>query len=90
MNKKLLTAIILTTAAFQVEQASAHLNAKEGEEKCYGVSKAHKNSCASKMNKHSCAGQSKTDNDPNEWTIVKKGECAKMKGSLEPKDKITN
>ena len=87
MNKKFLTAIILTTAALQAEQASAHMDAKEGQEKCYGISKAHKNSCASKVNKHACMNMAKTDNDPNEWTIVKKGECKKMKGSLEPKDK---
>jgi uncharacterized membrane protein len=49
-------------------------------EKCYGVAKAGKNDCAA--NGHSCAGQSKVDNDPTEWKYVPKGECEKMGGSL--------
>jgi uncharacterized membrane protein len=88
-NKNRLISMLTICAAtvLHVENASAHLNAKDNEEKCYGVSKAHNNSCASKGNKHSCATIAKADNDPNEWIIVAKGECKKMKGSLTPKDK---
>jgi uncharacterized membrane protein len=55
-------------------------------EKCYGVAKAGKNDCAS--NGHSCAGQSKADNDPAEWKYVPKGECEKMGGKTEPGKKM--
>ncbi len=49
--------------------------------KCYGVAKAGKNDCAG--NSHSCAGQAKTDNDPNEWKHMPKEECEKMGGTTE-------
>ena len=42
-------------------------------EKCYGVSKAGQNECAS--GKHSCAGTSRKDNDPDYWKLVAKGTC---------------
>ncbi len=57
---------------------------EEGKEKCYGVAKAGANDCASATGSHSCAGQAKTDNDPNEWKYVASGTCADMGGSLEP------
>jgi uncharacterized membrane protein len=49
-------------------------------EKCYGVAKAGKNDCAAKG--HSCAGQSKVDNDPNEWIFLPKGVAAKIGGTV--------
>jgi uncharacterized membrane protein len=55
---------------------------KADKDKCYGVAKAGKNDCAA--NGHSCAGQSKVDNDPTEWKYVPKGECEKMGGSTTP------
>jgi uncharacterized membrane protein len=59
--------------------------ADASKEKCYGVAKAGQNDCAAKG--HSCAGQSKVDNDPLEWKYVPKGECEKMGGSLMPAKK---
>ncbi len=53
-------------------------------EKCYGIAKAGKNDCKSADGAHSCQGQATTDNSPNEWKFVAKGECVKMQGSLEP------
>ncbi|EEG09255.1 BufA1 family periplasmic bufferin-type metallophore [Pseudogulbenkiania ferrooxidans] len=53
-------------------------------EKCFGVAKAGKNDCASVVGTHSCAGQAKVDNDPNDWKFVAKGSCDKMGGSLQP------
>jgi uncharacterized membrane protein len=50
-------------------------------DKCYGVAKAGKNDCAG--NGHSCAGQAKKDNDPNEWKSLPKEECEKMGGKTE-------
>ncbi len=90
MNNKTKIISMLTICAatiLHVEDASAHLNAKANEEKCYGIAKAHKNDCASPSNKHACATMAKKDNDPNEWKIVAKGECKKLKGSLEPATK---
>lgn len=49
-------------------------------EKCFGVAKAGQNDCGSKMSKHSCAGQSKVDNDPNDFKFVPKGTCESMGG----------
>lgn len=59
---------------------------KADKEKCYGVAKAGKNDCAA--NGHSCAGQSKVDNDPTEWKYVPKGECEKMGGTTAPGKKM--
>lgn len=52
-------------------------------EKCYGIAKAGQNDCGGKFAKHACAGQSKTDNDPNDWKYVDKGSCTSMGGSLQ-------
>lgn len=49
-------------------------------EKCYGIAAAGQNDCANLSGSHSCAGQSKTSNDVNEWKYVAKGTCASMKG----------
>ena len=50
-------------------------------DKCYGVAKAGKNDCAA--NGHSCAGQAKTDNDPEEWKHMSAHDCAKAGGKTE-------
>ena len=50
-------------------------------EKCTGVAEAGKNDCSTAS--HSCAGQAKTDKDPNEWKYVPKGECEKMGGKVD-------
>lgn len=81
MNKKtkiLLTASVL--AALKSLDALAHMEPKTGDgtEKCYGVAKAHKNDCASKAGKHTCAGMAKTDNSPNDWVKVPQGLCNKL------------
>ncbi len=54
-------------------------------DKCYGVAKAGKNDCAA--NGHSCAGQAKKDNDPNEWKHMSKDDCAKAGGKTEAPSK---
>ena len=58
-------------------QAVAQDKAKE---KCYGIAKAGQNDCANLAGSHSCAGQSKVDNDPGEWKYVPAGTCKSMKG----------
>jgi uncharacterized membrane protein len=66
-------------------------------EKCFGVSKAGGNDCASAGN-NSCAGTTTADYDGKAWKLVKTGTCtsldvdvknadgsmAKRKGSLNP------
>lgn len=49
-------------------------------EKCAGIAKAGMNDCGSLNDTHSCAGQSKTDNDTNEWVYVPEGTCTKITG----------
>ena len=45
-------------------------------EKCAGIAAKGKNDCGAKD--HSCAGNAKRDNDPNEWVYVPKGVCDKI------------
>jgi uncharacterized membrane protein len=54
-------------------------------DKCYGVAKAGQNDCAA--NGHSCAGQAKKDNDPNEWKHMPADQCEKMGGKTSPPSK---
>ena len=73
--------------AFAAEEAMAD------KEKCYGISMASHNDCASAGN-NSCAGTAKADFEKGAWKYVPKGTCAttqvKLKdgmtrsGSLEP------
>jgi uncharacterized membrane protein len=52
----------------------------QAKEKCYGIAKAGQNDCANLAGTHSCAGQSKVDNDKGEWKYVAAGTCVGMKG----------
>jgi uncharacterized membrane protein len=51
-------------------------------EKCYGVSKAGKNDCASKDGSNSCAGHATKDADGNQWVYVPAGLCDKLVGGV--------
>lgn len=84
MDKKVLAsaalaAVLASTATLPVEAA--------GKEKCYGVAKAGQNDCGNLAGTHSCAGQSKVDNDPGEWKLVAKGTCKKIGGMLKKEAK---
>jgi uncharacterized membrane protein len=54
--------------------------AAQEKEKCYGIAKAGQNDCSNLSGAHSCAGQSKVDNDKGEWKYVAKGTCVSMSG----------
>lgn len=59
-------------------------------EKCFGIAKAGQNGCNSNVNKHSCAGHAKIDNDPKDFVKVPNGSCLKLGGKPEsaaPSDK---
>ena len=51
-------------------------------EKCYGIAKAGSNDCGTAA--HTCAGQAKKDNAPDEWKYVAKGTCEKIGGRKDP------
>lgn len=80
MNKSQLLMSAALSSLMLVGAAQAETSM--GKEKCYGVAKAGQNDCGSKTGSHSCAGQAKTDNDPNEWKHVAKGTCLTMGGQL--------
>ena len=79
MNQRLVVSSALASllALGLVGQAAAQ---DKGKEKCYGIAKAGQNDCANLSGTHSCAGQSKVDNDKGEWKYVAKGTCKTMKG----------
>jgi uncharacterized membrane protein len=83
MNKRqvLLAAAFATVCVAGIGSAQAADTAKE---KCFGIAKAGQNDCASVTGVHSCAGQSKADNDKSEWKYVAKGTCQKAGGSMKP------
>jgi uncharacterized membrane protein len=73
----LLSTLLLATTPL----ASAHKAGDiPGKEKCYGIAKAGENICANLSGTHTCAGESKVDNDVTEWVYVAKGTCKKLKG----------
>lgn len=78
MNQRALiaaAAATLLSTSFLATPAMA-----QAKEKCYGIAKAGQNDCANLAGTHSCAGQSKVDNDKGEWKYVPAGTCADMKG----------
>ena len=58
--------------------ASTAIAGKPGMEKCQGIAAKGMNDCGTST--HGCAGQSKADNDPEEWVYVKEGTCSKIAG----------
>lgn len=82
-QKKIIFAATIISA-LQASYAGAHLEPKKGDgtEKCYGVAKAHKNDCMSKLGKHLCAGMAKVDNSPNDWVKAPIGLCDKLVGGI--------
>src|SRR5258706_3751382 len=86
-NKHMKQTVLINTAIaglIALGALSANAAPAADQEKCLGVAKAGKNDCGNA--KHSCAGQSKADNDPAEWKAVAKGTCEKMGGKLAPAD----
>lgn len=71
--------IALTAASLLTMGVAAPAMAQE-KEKCYGIAKAGQNDCANLAGTHSCAGQSKKDNDLGEWVFSAKGTCKQMGG----------
>jgi uncharacterized membrane protein len=68
-------AAALMSAGAQAQTANAD------KERCYGISMAGKNDCASTGN-NSCSGQAKMDYDAKAFKYVAKGTCATMEVTL--------
>lgn len=68
-------------AALAIAAAPANAEDKVDMEKCYGISKAGANDCASEGS-NSCAGSSKVDFDNRAWKLVKKGSCVTTEVTL--------
>lgn len=79
MNQRLIVSSALASALALglIGQVAAQ---DKGKEKCYGIAKAGQNDCANLSGSHSCAGQSKVDNEAGEWKYVAKGTCKSLKG----------
>jgi len=80
MNRRdaIKTAAIAGVLAVGMSAATGAMAGKPGMEKCQGIVKAGMNDCGTAS--HGCAGQAKTDNDPNEWVYVPEGTCNKIVG----------
>ena len=80
------TAVATTGAvafAMTVASGAAVAADKKAKEKCYGIVAKGMNDCGTST--HSCAGQAKVDNHPEEWVYVTKGLCKRIAGgSTEP------
>ena len=84
MNKR---QVLIAAALAGLCSTAASVALAAGEkEKCYGIAKAGQNDCAAN-GVHSCAGQAKVDNHPNEWKYVAKGTCEKVGGKINPPTK---
>ena len=80
-RKALLQSALAGLVALGLAQDGA-AQSKDEKEKCYGIAKAGQNDCGTA--RHTCAGQAKQDNAPDEWKYVPKGTCEKMGGKLTP------
>jgi uncharacterized membrane protein len=87
-QKRLISAAITGVLTLGIMGACGTASAADVE-KCFGIAKAGQNACNSNASKHSCAGHSKIDNDPNDFTPVPKGSCLKIGGKLEPATNTT-
>ena len=80
MNQRTLIATAATSLMSLALLSSPALAQNAAKERCYGIAKAGQNDCANLAGTHSCAGQSKVDNDKGEWKYVAKGTCKQLGG----------
>ncbi len=82
---KVISAVTALSAAATLAASPAIAAGVGAKEKCYGVAMKGKNDCAAGPGT-SCAGSVTVDYQGSAWKYVAKGECAKMGGSLAPKN----
>lgn len=70
----------LTTGALLPAAASAADVKCTEQERCFGVSKAGKNDCATASS--ACAGTAKQDFQKDAWIYVPKGTCLRLAGGV--------
>ncbi len=81
MNHRLVVSSALASVlALGLVAPAAAQDKSKAKEKCYGIAKAGQNDCSNLAGTHTCAGQSKVDNDPGEWKYVAAGTCKSLKG----------
>jgi uncharacterized membrane protein len=72
------TPILMLSALLASVSFAAVADDAPAHEKCYGIAKAGKNDCASKISGNSCAGQ--TTRDGQGFLALPKGACEKIVG----------
>ena len=77
-SSKLAQSAVAAVLALATAQHAAADEKSQPMEKCYGIAKAGQNDCGTA--RHSCAGQAKKDNAPDDWKYVPKGTCEKLGG----------
>jgi len=80
MNHRILTTSAAASLMSLALLSSPALAQNTVKEKCYGIAKAGQNDCGNLAGTHSCAGQSKVDNDKGEWKYVAAGTCKTLGG----------
>ena len=80
MNQRLIASAAIASLMALGAAGNAAAEEKAAKEKCFGIAKAGQNDCANLARTHSCAGQSKVDNDPGAWKYVAGGTCKSLKG----------
>jgi uncharacterized membrane protein len=80
MNQRTMIAAAATSLMSLALLSSPAFAQTAAKEKCFGIAKAGQNDCANIAGTHSCAGQSKVDNDKGEWKYVPAGTCQQMGG----------
>lgn len=83
-SQTMIRSALLGLVALGAVAGSAIAAEPAGKEKCYGISKAGQNDCANGTGTHACSGQSKADNDPQDWKYVATGSCTKLGGKMAP------
>jgi len=79
-SQTLIRSALVGLIALGAAQGALAADPAGDKEKCYGISKAGQNDCANGAGTHSCAGQSKADNSPEDWKYVAAGTCTKLGG----------
>lgn len=79
-----IAASVVAAIATTTRTLGPHKVVTHERERCYGVSRAGANDCANGV--HSCANQSKQDAEPDEWLMVPKGTCVRLRGSMASND----
>jgi uncharacterized membrane protein len=77
MDRRTANLAIASSVLTALAIAAAPATAEEENEKCYGISRAGQNDCAS-TGDSTCAGTSKVDYDRNAWKYVARGTCEKI------------